>query len=166
MSPQVEAILGYTPEEWVADAGLFERLVHPDDRERVLSEIARFRDTGEPLRCEYRLRARSGEYVWVHDETVQTLDQTRGSLYAQGYMLDITERRAAEDERLLLEAQLGEAQKLDSIGRLAGGVAHDFRNMLGAIVAYADLRRTGRRVTPSCSPTSPRSAAPPSGARS
>ena len=137
VSPQVETTLGYTPEEWLADPGLFDRLLHPDDRERVLSGIARFREMGEPFRCEYRLCARDGHHVWVHDETVQVTDHAEGSLYAQGYMLDITERRNAEEERQLLEAQLGEAQKLESIGRLAGGLAHDFNNMLGAIIAYA-----------------------------
>ena len=137
VSPQVEATLGYTPDEWVAEATRFERLVHPEDRERVMSGIARFRETGEPFRSEYRLRARNGEYVWVYDETVKVMDRSRGTLYAQGYMLDITARKAAEEESRLLEAQLGEAQKLESIGRIAGGLAHDFSNMLGAVIAYA-----------------------------
>ncbi len=137
VSPQVETTLGYTPEQWVADPTLFERLLHADDRARVLSGLARFRETGEPFRCEYRLRARDGRYVWVHDETVQVADQMEGTLYAQGYLHDITERKAAEAERQSLHTQLSEAQKLESIGRLAGGLAHDFNNMLGAIIAYA-----------------------------
>jgi PAS domain S-box-containing protein len=141
VSPQVETTLGYTPEQWVSDPTLFERLLHADDRARVLSGIARFRETGESFRCEYRLRARDGRYVWVHDETVQVEDQMAGSLYAQGYLHDITERKAAEAERQSLHTQLSEAQRLESIGRLAGGLAHDFNNMLGAIIAYAGFAR-------------------------
>ena len=136
ISPQVEATLGYTPEEWVADPELFVRIVHPEDRERVLAAVARMRDTGEPLRAEYRLRSRDGREVWILDETVRINDRDGRPLHAQGYMLDITDRKAAEEEARVLEAQLSQAQKLESIGQLAGGVAHDFNNMLGAITAY------------------------------
>ena len=148
VSPQVEATLGYTPEEWLADATLFERLVHPDDRECVMSGIARFRDTGEPFRCEYRLRAKGGHYVWILDETMQVWDQTRGSLYAQGYMRDITQRKEAERMRQRLEAELAHAQKLESVGQLAGGIAHDFNNLLGAIIAYLGFAEERARTNP------------------
>jgi PAS domain S-box-containing protein len=136
VSPQVEPTLGYTTEEWPARQARCE-LMHPDDRERVMAGLARFRATGVPFRCEYRLRARDGRYVWVQDETVRVLDPDGRTVYAQGYMLDITDRKAAEEEAGTLEEQLNQAQKLESIGRLAGGVAHDFNNVLAAIIAYA-----------------------------
>ncbi len=62
-----------------------------------------------------------------------------GSLVIEGFTTDITERKRAEEERESLQAQLNQAQKMESVGRLAGGVAHDFNNMLGVIIGHAEL---------------------------
>ncbi|MGB3634184.1 MAG: PAS domain-containing protein, partial [Rubrobacteraceae bacterium] len=67
MSPQVEEMLGYTQEEWLEDPGLWVKLLHPEDRERVLAEANRTPKTEEPFEAEYRLIARDGRTVWVHD---------------------------------------------------------------------------------------------------
>jgi diguanylate cyclase (GGDEF)-like protein/PAS domain S-box-containing protein len=97
-SPQIETMLGYTPEEWAADQSLFLQLLHPDDRERVLAAHERTHTTGEPLRAEYRLHARDGRVVWVHDEAHLIDDPQTGEPVLQGYLLDITARREAEDQ--------------------------------------------------------------------
>ncbi len=70
VSPRVEALLGYPPEDWTSDPGLWEKLLHPEDRDRVLAEHLRTNATGEPFRQEYRMRARDGRIVWVRDEAV------------------------------------------------------------------------------------------------
>jgi PAS domain S-box-containing protein len=96
-SPQVEKLLGYSPEEWGADRDLFVKLLHPEDRARVLSEVARANETGERFVSEYRLIARDGHSVWFRDECIVVRDVNGAPLYSQGYLLDITERREAEE---------------------------------------------------------------------
>ncbi len=97
-SPQIEPLLGYTPEEWAADPDLFVELLHPDDRERVLAAHARTHATGEPLQLEYRLFARDGSIVCVHDEARIISDVDSGAAILQGYLLDVTARTEAEEQ--------------------------------------------------------------------
>jgi len=102
MSPQVERMLGYAPEEWLVDPSFFLKLLHPGDRERVLAENERTNRSGEPFDMEYRLIARDGRTIWVRDEAVLVKDGDR-PLYWQGVMTDVTERKALE-ERLRHQA--------------------------------------------------------------
>jgi diguanylate cyclase (GGDEF)-like protein/PAS domain S-box-containing protein len=100
-SPQVEPLLGYTVEEWVSDPELFVKVLHPEDRARVLEEVRRTNSEGAPFSTEYRVIAKDGRTVWIRDEA--TLYRERGeALHSQGYMLDITRRRQAEEELRLL----------------------------------------------------------------
>jgi len=97
-SPQVEALLGYTPAEWLAATDLFVRLLHPDDRERVLAAHAHTHATHDPLSLEYRLMTRDARVVWVRDEGVIVKDEDECPLYLQGYLLDITAEREAQEQ--------------------------------------------------------------------
>jgi diguanylate cyclase (GGDEF)-like protein/PAS domain S-box-containing protein len=97
-SPQIEPLLGYSVEEWKADTDLFARLLHEDDRERVLAAHAHTHETHEPLSIEYRLIARGGRIIWLRDEGVIVLDDHGQPLYLQGYLLDITREREAEHQ--------------------------------------------------------------------
>jgi len=96
-SPQIEALLGYTPEEWASDNDLFLAILHPDDREHVLAAHAQTLAAGAPFQLEYRLLARDGRIVWVHDEA-RAVDGPDGSPVLQGYLLDITDRKEAEEQ--------------------------------------------------------------------
>ena len=96
-SPQVQAMLGYSPEEWTTDLELWTKLLHPDDRERVLAEHARTNATGDPFKLEYRLVARDGRVVWIRDEAMLVRDSASRPLCWQGIMLDITERKRVEE---------------------------------------------------------------------
>ena len=98
VSPQVEPLLDYSVEDWLAEPQLFERLLHPDDRDRVLAELAEARERTEPFRSEYRLLARDGRVVWVRDEAATVRDENGVALYVQGHFLDVGERRRAEAE--------------------------------------------------------------------
>ena len=97
-SPQIEALLGYSVEEWMSDPSLFLELLHPDDREKVLAAHDRTHATGEPLCVEYRLRARDGRWVWIHDEAHVIRDIKGFEPVLQGYLLDVTARTEAEDQ--------------------------------------------------------------------
>jgi diguanylate cyclase (GGDEF)-like protein/PAS domain S-box-containing protein len=97
-SPQIEPMLGYSVSEWVSDPALFVRLIHPDDRERVVAALARTHATSEPLRIEYRLRARDGRVVWVQDEGSLIAVTGGTERVLQGYLLDITARKQAEEQ--------------------------------------------------------------------
>ena len=97
-SRQIEPILGYSVEEWATDSELFSRLLHPEDRERVLAAHVHTHETHEPLSLEYRLIARDGRVVWLRDEGVVVFDEHGRPLYLQGYLLDITREREAEQQ--------------------------------------------------------------------
>ena len=97
VSPQIEGVLGYSTEEWLTDPQLFERILHPDDRGRVLAEDARTEKTGEPFRMEYRHLAKDGRIVWVRDEAVLVRGHESEPLYWLGVLFDITDHREAEE---------------------------------------------------------------------
>jgi PAS domain S-box-containing protein len=113
--------------------------VHPEDLERCVQTYVAAFDRHEPFSMEYRLRHVSGEYRWLQDNGMPRFDREGQFLGYIGHCLDITGHKQAEAEREKLQAQLNQAQKMESIGRLAGGVAHDFNNMLAAILGHAEL---------------------------
>ena len=98
-SPQIEMLLGYTPEEWGADPDFWISRLHPDDRDAVLEAADIAERTGAPYRMECRYLATDGRVVWVQDEAVMIARRDDGSpwLY-QGVMMDITARKGVEEE--------------------------------------------------------------------
>jgi diguanylate cyclase (GGDEF)-like protein/PAS domain S-box-containing protein len=105
VSPQVEQILGYSPEEWMADPDLWASRLHPEDRERVLEQEARSEkgETGaQPI--DYRMITRDGDVVWILDEAVLEPDD-RGTRIWHGVLYDITERKRVEQELRRAAAQ-------------------------------------------------------------
>ena len=98
-SPQVEKILGYSPEEWMNRPGMWLELLHPDDVERVtrLNDESNSAAGSEPFFAEYRLRARDGRWVWFRDEALMVRADDGTPLFWRGVMLDIGERKQAEE---------------------------------------------------------------------
>jgi PAS domain S-box-containing protein len=137
ISPQLVNILGFTPAQWTSDPGLWRQQIHPADRGRVEEEIRRNDAQREPTDAEYRMLTRDGRVRWIHNRSTWT--SVGGAETITGVMLDVTDRRQAEDALREREEQLLQAHKLEAIGRLAGGVAHDFNNLLTVIAGYADL---------------------------
>jgi PAS domain S-box-containing protein len=99
ISPQVEALLGYTQDEWMEDSLLWVGLMHPEDRDRVIESCDRVNQTKEPFKSEYRMIARDGRVVWVRDEAVLVLGSLGQPLCWQGVIMDITVQKTADEER-------------------------------------------------------------------
>jgi PAS domain S-box-containing protein/putative nucleotidyltransferase with HDIG domain len=97
MSPRLENLLGYKPEEWEAGNHMWENSLHPDDKDRVIAEDIRTDETGEPFRIEYRLRHRDGHYVWIKEDASIIRDEDGAPLFWQGLLLDISEQKLAEE---------------------------------------------------------------------
>jgi diguanylate cyclase (GGDEF)-like protein/PAS domain S-box-containing protein len=97
-SPQVFELLGYTVEQWQTDPELFVTTLHPEDRERVLAAHADSRAREAPLTIEYRLISRDGRTVWLRDGSSILKDAAGRPHLRQGYLLDITDRRTAEEQ--------------------------------------------------------------------
>jgi diguanylate cyclase (GGDEF)-like protein/PAS domain S-box-containing protein len=98
VSPQIEEILGFSQQEWMADPELWLRQIHPDDRERALAqEDQRVLGDRDPPPIDYRLLTRDGKVVWILDEAVLERDQTGNPVW-HGVLYDITKRKRAELE--------------------------------------------------------------------
>ena len=129
-------IVGYSEQE--VSSTPFLEVIHPDDRAMV-EENYRRRLRGEAAQSRYTLKVicKNGDLKWV--ELGGALINFEGRPATLGIVTDITERKRAEEERAKLTGQLQQAQKMESLGRLAGGVAHDFNNFLGVILGHSEL---------------------------
>ncbi len=97
ISPQIKDILGFTPEEWLADPEIYKNRLHPEDRDRVLTELLLSYSQGGPFSSEYRMLSKSGRVVWIRDESRAVFDSKGRPLFVQGVAMDITKRKKSEE---------------------------------------------------------------------
>ncbi len=139
VSHVVEPVLGYRPDELVGKMHFYD--LHPGvGRDEFKASALEMLARAQPFTAVVNpVEARNGDALWVSTNGLPMLNPD-GTL--QGYRgsdTDITEQKRAEDERESLQAQLLQSQKLESVGRLAGGVAHDFNNILSVIIGHTEL---------------------------
>ncbi len=137
MSPSSERILGYRPEELIGTPAF--DLIHPDDRGAALKVFQeRLVSSGQFRSVEFRFQHRDGSY--------RVLESIGRNLLDDPAVAGVVINSRDISERKHLEAQFLQAQKMEAVGRLAGGVAHDFNNLLTAISSYAEF--TYESLTP------------------
>ena len=146
VSPSVERVFGYPPEELV---GLgMDKFVHPDDLLRVQATIAGIVAGSQTSAITTLVRHRQGS--WIPVESASSAIRGDGGEIEMilASLRDISERKLAEAARELLEEELRQAQKMEAVGQLAGGIAHDFNNLLTVIRGYTYilLSRLGREA--------------------
>jgi PAS domain S-box-containing protein len=117
ISPRIEELTGYSAADWTADPNFFERVLHPDDRSRVVAAFEAARNRLERIVCEYRIMRANGTVVWVSDDAGIAYDDDGAPLYIQGYMADITERKATEakldaEHALVLDLERAQNERL------------------------------------------------------
>lgn len=105
IGPQVEQLLGYPREAWLTEDELWLEVLHPHDRERMIAKDIAARSTLSPLFAEYRMIARDGRVVWVSEKAAVVTDELTGTVYWQGVMVDITDRKRAEEALAASERQ-------------------------------------------------------------
>ncbi|HET9198785.1 MAG TPA: EAL domain-containing protein [Solirubrobacterales bacterium] len=154
VSPQVEEILGYRPEEFIRDPGLWASLLHPDDRQRALAlETDDHLGNRDTTPVEYRMHTREGEVVWIHDEAVLEADED-GIPVWHGVLYDVSSRKETESElqRALSQqavvARLGERAMQDSDPQEMMEAATELIGKVDGVHSACvwELGRDGRRL--------------------
>lgn len=146
VSSNAYKVLGYRPEEMVADPNFWFNHIHPDDVPKIFSSLAMLFTEGERT-YEYRFLSHSGNYVWMHDMLHLIRDEQGNPLEVVGSLTDITERKKmeealhkkGEEQQLLImklqeaHEQLLQSEKMASVGQLAAGIAHEINNPVGFV---------------------------------
>jgi PAS domain S-box-containing protein len=137
-NPAFCRMMGYSSEE--LRVMTFADITHPDHIKQDMEHVKKVGRGEIPFyQIEKRYIHKSGKVLWG-SLIVSSIRDDQGALrYYLSMINDITERKKAEEEKEKLQAQLLQAQKMESVGRLAGGVAHDFNNMLGVIIGHVDM---------------------------
>lgn len=137
-NPSMSRIFGRPIEDFYSDPKLYMDMVHPDDR-NIVQQYSEELDRAGDSECIYRIVRPDGDLRWVAQRSKVVLDKDGVPVRVDTLFSDITGRKKEEEARAKLEEQLVHAQKMESVGRLAGGVAHDFNNMLQTVLGFTDM---------------------------
>jgi two-component system cell cycle sensor histidine kinase/response regulator CckA len=150
VSPNAVEVFGHTADDFLSRRVVYAELIAPEDLERVGREVAGASgsDVESFVHEPYRIARKDGAVRWLYDSTRIVRTEDGRPTHFLGYVIDITARVEAEEEKRELERRLLHAQKLESLGILAGGVAHDFNNLLTGIVGHASLAKRALEASP------------------
>ncbi|HSW46383.1 MAG TPA: ATP-binding protein [Phycisphaerae bacterium] len=141
MSNNVVTVTGFKAEEFLHRRVNWADLVSPEDLPDVMRSVNNAILSRQPYEIEYRIKCRDGHCRWVQEKGRAVYSGNNEDIFLDGVILDITQRKKSEEERLRLEANLRHAQKMEAVGTLAAGIAHDFNNLLTAISGYTELAK-------------------------
>lgn len=142
-SPRLSEMLGYSPEEFGSTFDSISTRLHPDDRDRVLDDLAERIRLGQQAKAEFRLLTKSGSYCWVQGRGQAVYDAAGRPYRFVGAITDISERKQMEAEIARRDELLRQSHKLQAVGSLAGGISHEFNNLLQVIRGYGQYAMNG-----------------------
>lgn len=143
-SPQMEEILGVSVADYKADPDLWRKMLHSDDRDRVLAELAISHKTGQFFSSEYRMIAKDGRVIWVRDDARIIEDSQGRPMYLQGVMYDITERKNAEEQLQKAHEEL-ESRVRQRTADFAEAIIELQKEIAERKLAEESLRKTEQR---------------------
>jgi PAS domain S-box-containing protein len=140
VNPAFARLLGYMPEE--LQAKHLTDVTHPQDTGTSQEHVRTLLEgQAAQFSLEMRYLRKSGEAIWCSTNVSLLHDAAGRPAYFLAMLLDVNERKKAEEERARLQQQLFQAQKMETLGTLAGGIAHDFNNLLSVMLGFASLAR-------------------------
>ncbi len=144
VSPKIESMLGFSPAEWMTDRHRWFQQVHPEDREAVLAAEKVSEARGEAFHSEYRMFARDGRVVWVHDAAALVLDAPGGRALQHGVLFDISERKRGEQELASKAEELKAAKEAaeaasETKSAFLATMSHEIRTPMNGILGMTEL---------------------------
>ncbi len=134
------ALTGYTPEELTGSSGVsYTQVIHPDDWKMVWDNVQKALKSRQPFQISYRIVTAAGVEKWVWEQGGGVFSEKGDLLAVEGFIADISDRKRAEVEKEKLEAQNRQLQKAESLGRMAGAIAHHYNNLLGVVLGNLEI---------------------------
>ena len=136
----VEEITGYTEQEFTRGQPSWDKVIHPTDFSEMCESTKKIATVPNySVEREYRIIRKDGDTRWVHEIIRNLCDDSGKPVLVQGAIYDIRDRKRAEEEKRKLEADLQQVHKMEALGTLAGGIAHEFNNILWMIIGNTEL---------------------------
>jgi PAS domain S-box-containing protein len=144
VGPQIKATVGYAPDQW--DGRMLARILHPDDRDRVLGELEKAAETGTPFQSEYRVLARNGKVVWLREHARTVFGPNGERLFGESFLVDIGERKRVEEEneRVLAAERAAASGTVERQGRL--DLLHEIAGAAASLEYKAVIERVAGLV--------------------
>lgn len=142
VSPQIESVLGITPEKFMSAAKVWRERILPDDREQALAAELQLLNGERRMQCEYRILSLDGRQIWIREEAEALEDENGRPVYLQGVMYDVTEQKQGEERlRQALETEIEATKRLRALHEMQNSflqaVSHDLRTPLTSILGNA-----------------------------